>query len=79
MDTDEYPCLMIGLLNSVVWMISPQEGIVIEQDTGNHAPGAFIHDWRINAFKKIENPSRELQIKLGKMLLQGKLNGHRNP
>ena len=79
MTTDEYPCLMIGTLNSVVWMTRPREGIVIERDTGSHLPGDLRNDWIMSAFKEIKNPSREIQIKLGKTLLQGKLNGHRNP
>ena len=64
---------------SIVWMISSSRGVVIEKKNTYDKPGDLRNDWIMSVFKEIKNPSRELQIKLGKMLLQGKLNGHRNP
>ena len=73
-----YPCLMKSAY-STVWMTSSRHGIVIETKGALDKPGDLRNDWIMSVFKEIKNPSRELQIKLGKMLLQGKLNGHRNP
>ena len=70
-----YPCLMKSACNTV-WMTSSKHGIVIETKGALDKPGDPRKDWIMSVFKKIENPSRDLQIKLGKMLLQGKLNDH---
>jgi len=71
-----YPCLMKSAY-STVWMIRPGHGVVIETRSSLDKPSDIRKDWIMSVFKEIKNPSRELQIKLGKMLLQGKLNGHR--
>ena len=76
LDKDMFPCLMKSSRHTV-WMITKGKGYVVGKVDPAYAIGAYVTSWAMDMFHKIE-PTKEMQIILGKMFLRGAFNGHKN-